>query len=279
VAEFNVVSSDYFRTMRLPIVQGRAFDGRDGVGAAKVAMISESLARLCFGDKNPVGQPAWIARDTKGSPLTIVGVVRDVKQRDIREAPLPMLFLPATQSTAWEMNLLVRVRNGRVVPAADLRQAIAEVGRDVPIREITTPQIQLTRTLLQERVLATLSGFFGPLALLLATLGLYGLLAYHVACRTREIGVRAALGASTGRIVRFVLRRGLALLAIGTLLGGGGAILVAQTLRRFLFALSPYDPLVFGGSVGVLGVVGILACLVPARRAAKVNPIMALRHT
>ncbi len=279
VAEFNVVSSDYFRTMRLPIVQGRAFDRRDGADAPKVAIVSESLARLCFGRKDPVGQPAWIARNTQGTPLTIVGVARDVKQRDIREAPLPMLFLPAAQSTAWEMNLLVRTKGDGADPAAELRRTLATVSSDVPIREITTPQLQMNRTLLQERVLAALSGFFGPLALLLAAIGLYGLLAYHVACRTREIGVRAALGASTGTLLRLVLRRGLVLVSLGTLLGSGGAIWVAQALRRFLFALSPYDPLVFAEAVGVLGVVGVLACLVPARRATKVDPVVALRHS
>jgi putative ABC transport system permease protein len=279
VAEFNVVSGDYFRTMRLPILRGRAFDRRDGADAPKVAMISESLARQCFGDKDPVGQPAWIAGDTKGTPWTIIGVVRDAKQRDLREGPLPMLFLPATQSTAWEMNLLVRTKASGTESVAALRSTIAAVGRDVPIREITTPQMQMNRTLLEERVLTTLSGFFGPLALLLAAIGLYGLLAYHVACRTREIGVRAALGASTQAILRLVLRRGLMLVVIGTLVGSGGALLVAQMLRRFLFALSPYDPVVFAGSVVVLGFVGTLACIVPARRAAKVDPIVALRHT
>ncbi len=279
VAELNVVSSDYFRTMRLPIEQGRTFDPRDRVDSPKVAMISAALGRLCFGDKDPIGQPLWIARDTKGSPLTIIGVVRDAKQRDLREASLPMLFLPTAQSTAWEMNLLVRTRTESADLSAALRRTIATLARDVPIREITTPQMQMNRTLLQERVLAMLSGFFGPLALIIATIGVYGLLAYQVTCRTKEIGVRAALGASMMDILRLVLGRGLILIASGAALGGGVSLLVGHVLRRFLFAVSPYDPLVFTASVATLALTGLVACLVPAIRASKVDPIVALRHT
>lgn len=277
VVEFNVVSSDYFRAMRLPVVRGRAFDSRDAADAPKVAMISETLARECFPDRDAVGQFVWIARDTKGTPFTVVGIVHDAKQRDIREAPLPMLFLPATQSTAWEMNLVARFRGDRPASTLALRQALTRVARDVPIRAITTPDAQMNRSLLQERMLASLSGFFGPLAMLLAAVGLYGLLAYHVTCRTREIGVRMALGASTRDVLRLVFWRGLRLVGIGTLLGLAGALLVPHVLRRFLYALSPYDPRILAGAVILLGMVAVAACLLPALRAARLDPSAALR--
>ena len=278
VVELNVVSGDYFRTMRLPVLHGRAFDSRDKADSPKVAIINEALARACFGDSNAIGQQAWIARDAKGIPLTIVGVVQDSKQRDLREPPLPFLFLPATQSTAWEMNLVVRtaVEPAPLVPG--LRRVLAGLSGDIALRDVTTPQMQMARTLLQERVLSTLSAFFGPLALLLAAIGLYGLLAYNVALRTREIGIRMALGARPPQVLGLVLRQGMSLVALGSVFGFVGVVLVAGVLRRFLFALSPYNPFVAVLAVTVLGVIAVLACWLPARRAAKVDPMVALRR-
>ncbi|HWA27373.1 MAG TPA: ABC transporter permease [Lacunisphaera sp.] len=277
VVEFNVVAADYFETMNLPLVRGRGFDGRDTASAPKVAIISEALARFCFGDADPVGQPVWIARDTNGPPFTIVGVARDAKQRDVREAPMHLLYLPITQSASWDTNLLVRASGNPGAIATELRRALAGVSADVPVREITTPQAQLERSLLQERLLAMLSGFFGPLALLLAAIGLYGLLAFNVAQRTREIGVRMALGARGGDVLRLVVKQGMVLVAVGAVVGLGAASVLARIVRHQLDAISPHDPMTLLAAVGVLAAVALLACWLPARRAAKVDPTVALR--
>lgn len=277
VVDLNVVSGDYFKTMNLPVVRGREFNNGDRVDSTRVAIISESLARVCFGDADAVGQFAWIARDTTGAPLTIVGVARDSRQRDVRDAPLQLLFLPASQSTAWEMNLLVRTSGPSTTLAAELRRTLSVLGSDVAVRAITTPQAQRAQSLMQERLFAHLSSFFGPLALLLAALGLYGLLAYEVAQRTREIGVHMALGAQPRDMLRLVLKRGLLLVAIGSAAGLLGAIALTGVLQRFLFASKPGDPLTLALAVGVLFVVALLACWLPARRAARVDPLVALR--
>lgn len=277
VVDLNVVSADYFKTMRLALVRGRGFDSRDQADSTKVAIISETLARACFGDADPVGQPAWIARDTNGAPLTIVGVARDSKQRDLRETPLHLLYLPAAQSSAWDMNLLVRTGGKPAAIIPELRRALAAVNADVAVREITTPQTQRDRSLLQERMLAGLSGFFGPLALLLAAIGLYGLLAYDVTRRTREIGVRLALGARQGDVLRLVLKQGMLLVLLGTIGGLAAAGALTGVLKKFLFSISPGDPVTSLIAVGVLAVVALIACWLPARRAAKVDPMIALR--
>jgi predicted permease len=277
VVDLNVVSGDYFKTIHLPLVRGREFDAGDRADSTRVAIISESLARACFGDADPVGQFAWIARDTTGAPLVIVGVARDSRPRDVRDAPLQLLFLPAAQSTAWEMNLLVRTASQSPALIADLRRALAALGPDVAVRDVTTPQALRARSLLQERLFATLSSFFGPLALLLTAVGLYGLLAYDVAQRTREIGVHLALGARPRDMLRLVLKRGLLLVAVGIVAGLLASTALAGLLRRFLFAIPPGDPSTLLLAVGVLLLVALLACWLPARRAARVDPIVALR--
>jgi predicted permease len=277
VVDLNVVSAGYFATMNLPLARGREFDRRDTATSPHVAIISESLARACFGDADPVGDPVWIARNTEGAPWTVVGVARDMKQRDLREAPLHLLYLPTAQSAAWEMNLVVRTAGNPLALAPELRRAMASVSPDVAVRDITTPQIQMERSLLQERLLATLSNCFGPLALLLAAIGLYGLLAYDVNRRTREIGVRLALGARHADVLRLVLKQGLLLVSVGTLAGLAAASSLAGVLRRFLSTISPNDPGTFAAAAAVLAVVALLACWLPARRAAKVDPMVALR--
>jgi predicted permease len=277
VVDLNVVSGDYFRTMQLPIEHGRGFDTRDTDASPQVAVISETLAKSYFGGADPVGRPAWIARDTTGTPLLIVGVVHDSKQRDLREAPLRLLYLPATQSTAWEMNLIVRTAGNPTVLAADLRRALSGVSPDVAVREITTPRDQMERSLLEERLLATLAGFFGPLALLLAAIGLYGLLAHNVTQRTREIGIRVALGARHSQVLWLVLGEGMLLVGVSVVTGLAAASALAGVMRRFLFSISPSDPTTLLTAVAVLGLVALLACWLPARRAAKVDPVIALR--
>jgi hypothetical protein len=273
----NVISPGYFETMGIPLVRGREFDSRDDASAPKVAVINQTLARFYFGDVDPLGKSTWLSREASGPPVTIVGVVKDTKQKDLRDASPRMVYLPFTQAAAGPMTLVVRTDGNPAASAGSLRRALPEVSPDVSVREIKTAQVQLERGLVQERLLATLSGFFGPLALLLATLGLYGLLAYGVAQRTREIGVRMALGAQRHHVFGLVLQQGMKLVMIGVFVGLGGAFALTRLLHGLLFGVRPNDPFIFAMIPLLLAAVAILACYLPARRAAKVDPMEALR--
>ena len=176
------------------------------------------------------------------------------------------------------MTLVVRPDGNFAAVAGSLRRALSEVSPDVSVREIKTAQVQLERGLVQERLLATLSGFYAPLALLLAALGLYGVLAYGVTQRTREIGIRVALGAQRRHVFRLVLHQGMRLVMIGVLVGLGGAFALTKLLHSLLFGIRPNDPFIFAMIPVLLAAVAILACYLPARRAANVDPMEALRY-
>jgi putative ABC transport system permease protein len=264
--------------MGIPLLRGREFDSRDDASAPKVAVINDTLARFYFGDADPVGKSVWMSREASGPPITIVGVIKDSKQKDLRESPPRMIYLPFTQAGAGGMTLVARTDSNPAIVIVSLRRVLSEVSPDISVREIKTAQVQLERGLVQERLLATLSRCFGPLALLLASIGLYGLLAYGVSQRTREIGVRIALGAQRSEVFSLVLRQGMKLVAAGVLVGLGGAFVVTRLLRGLLYGISTTDPLTFAAVPVLLGVVALLACWMPARRAARVDPMEALRY-
>lgn len=277
---FNRVGSDYFKTLQIPIVAGRAFGTSDSVNAPPVAIINQTLAKK-LNEANPVGR-RLVVEATPGDPETfyeIVGIARDAKFEDLREEDLPVVYLVSTQDAYPSIGRRYLVRSN--IPPTELSASIKSnlmqfnSGLDVNF-QVYKSMVQ--ESLLRERLMAQLSGFFGILALLLASIGLYGLLSYAVASRTNEIGIRIALGARTRDVVALILKESLVLVLIGVGVGVPVVLYVVRFAESLLFEMSPTDPVSLIGAGLVLLLVAVFAGYLPARRATKVDPLVALRY-
>lgn len=271
--DLNVVSDGYFETLRIPVLQGRAFSKADREGSAPVAVVSETFARDVWGDADPVGRRLrWLHADAE--ERTVVGVVGDVKNQSLGESPDGMVYVPLAQERRTAVYVLAR---GPGVGPGLLRRSLLDTD---PRLAIGIPQTLAEVTavgLLPSRVAAWIAALLGALGLFLAALGIYGVVAHGVAQRRREIGIRMAVGASAGRVIRAILGDGLRVALPGLLVGAAAALVVARLLRGMLFGVSPADPLTLAAVALVLaGTVG-LASWLPARRAAGVDPAEALR--
>jgi len=281
LAYLNFVSPTYFVTLRTPALAGRGFDDHDTVSSTKVAIVNETLARRFFPNSDPLGKYFRIETPTgKPAPaIQIVGLVRDAKYGDLREETFAQAFFPIAQipenDEAENFEIRTAVRPFVMAPA--VQEAIAGVNKGIPV-EFRTLSEQVDDSLVQERLLATLSGFFGGLALLLAMIGLYGALSYLVTQRQTEFGIRMALGALPGSILRLVMRDLALVLAAGV--GAGVCISLAAVgvLQKMLFGLAPRDPFTMTAAILTLSGVAILAGYLPARRAMRVDPMVALRY-
>jgi predicted permease len=272
----NVVSPGFFRTLGIGLVRGRDFGPGDGENTPPVAIMTEAAVRRHFPDSDPIGQRVSL-NGPDGPWLQIVGIVRDSKYADIAESPLPLVYLPLMQNHETGVTLYVR----STVPPASLAGAIrGEVKALEPNLPFTTRTMAETvaASLGPARLGAILIAAFGGLALLLAAVGVYGVLAFSIARRTREMGIRVALGADAGRVFALVVREGMTLVAIGMAIGLAGAAAGATWLGAFLYTIGPRDPVAFATAPIVLAVVALLACLMPAYRAMRVSPVVALRH-
>jgi predicted permease len=272
----NVVGHDYFNTMDIPILQGRDFKREDSENSPGVVIVNEELARRYFSGQNAVGKRLRLGSE---SPyLEIVGVARTAKYRNLREQPLPFIYIPFAQEYQTGMTLIVRTASDPALLIPALRNEIRALNKDVPIFAVQTMTERIGAQLAADRMIAVLLSIFGGAALLLAAIGIYGVMGYSVAQRTHEIGVRIALGAERRDIFRLVLGQGLMLILIGAGLGLGLAITLTRVLQNLLFGVSATDPLVFSMIVLLLIAVALLACYLPARRATKVDPLVALRY-
>jgi ABC-type antimicrobial peptide transport system permease subunit len=254
-------------------------DERDRPGAPLVAVISASLARAAFPSESPLGQHLRLGGSDAAPPYTIVGVVGDVKQQSLAVNQAQAVYITATQ---WRwvdsvMSIVVRARSDAAALAPAVRQAIWSVDKDQPIVRVATMDELVAATAAERRFLVILFEVFAIAALLLAAAGIYGVLAGSVTERTREIGIRAVLGASRGMIVALVIRQGLALTGLGVAIGLGGAVFASQGLVAMLFSVSHLDPVTYAGVVVLLVVVALLACAVPAWRASRVDPAQAIK--
>ncbi|MEW6125613.1 MAG: ABC transporter permease [Acidobacteriota bacterium] len=277
----NQVSQGFFQTFGISLLQGRSFNEGDNEAAPQVALLNETAARFYFGDRNPIGAHLSFNRGAKAAPAVyqVVGVVRDSRYNNLREPDTRAVYLPMRQAIDQLGRLMLAVRGeGRALDLTTaVRNEVRAAGNDILLTHLATLDEQVNQSLLQERLLSTLALFFGGLALLLACIGVYGVLKLDVARRTHEIGIRMALGASAGRVRRLVLREMLGWVALGVAIGLGAALLATQWAESLLFGLKPNDPLTIGLAVALLLAVAAVAGYLPARRAAKVDPLVALR--
>jgi predicted permease len=274
---WNLVGPDYFRTLRIPLVQGRAFTPQDRAGAPPVAIVSEAFVRRYWPGQNPLGKRLSFM-GPEGPFAQVVGVVRDGKYRSLGEEPLPFLYLPFGQEYRSPMTLYVRASGdpGPLVPL--LRREVTALAPGLPIMNPTTLDEASSAALLPHQIGAALLGLLGGLATLLAVVGLYGVLAYSVTQRTREFGIRGALGAGRTQLVAQVIGEGMLLSAVGTAIGLVLAVALTRLVRGFLFGVSPLDPAAFGAMTLLVACITGVASWLPARRAARVPPMEALRH-
>jgi predicted permease len=275
----NHVSPGYFTTMGIAVLQGRSFTERDNASAPKVALFNQTAARQYFGNQNPIGARITLMKGYENESYEIVGVVRDSKHNDLREEIPRLVYLPVLQPVdrLTQMFLAVRTDSDTTEIVSAVLNEIRVSGKDILITKISTLSEQVDQSLQQERLISILSIVFGSLALLLACIGLYGVMSYDVTFRRQEIGLRMALGAQTDDVLRLIVKQGMVLTLIG--IGIGLVISLASTrlLKSFLFGVSTTDPLTFIIIAVLLSVVALLACWIPARRATKVDPIIALR--
>ncbi|HEY6120863.1 MAG TPA: ABC transporter permease, partial [Pyrinomonadaceae bacterium] len=279
IAQGAAVSADYFRVLGTPLVRGRVFTEGDDINSALVVLIDEAFAQRYFANQDPVGhrlKPG--GRGSNAPARTIVGVVGNIKTDGFDQPDQPHLYIPILQSPSYAMAVYLRTDPTPTSLTPALREQIRQVDPNLPLFGERTMENVVSGSLAQRRFAMQVVGLFGVLALLLAGIGIYGVMAYSVSQRTREIGIRVALGASRGVIFRWVLRQGLSLILIGTVTGLIGAVALMRLLRTMLFGIAPTDLVTYGGLAVTLGVVALLACYVPARRATKVDPLVALRY-
>jgi predicted permease len=275
----NTVTPEYFGTVGTRLLRGRNFDARDAAPDARTAIVSESMARFWFGRPDPVGEHfRFTAVDSAGPPIEIIGVAQDTRRR-MREEPLRLIYTPWQQNSGWaRATVAVRsIADPRELAGA-VRSTVRAVGPQALVTYLRTVSEQLDEASTGERLMAMLSGCFGVLALALACVGLYGVMAYSVANRTREIGIRMALGADGGRVVGLVLRESLTLAVLGCAMGVASALATTRFLSSLLYGVTPRDPLTIGGAVVVLAITCLAAAGLPARRASRVEPSAALRQ-
>jgi predicted permease len=275
---FNAVAARYFSTIGMRMLNGREFNEQDTATASPVAIVNESLARYFFGANSPLGRHVTSVKVT----YEIVGVTADAKYKDLRAAIPKTMYIPWTQREGDQpsrYSFLVRVTGGdamRLAPA--LEHLIREADPALRLRTPQTYSAIIDQSIVTERIMALLGGFFGLLALIVASLGMFGVMAFHVSRRVNELGVRMALGASRGRIVGLVLHEVVTMLVAGCVIGGGAALLLESLATRMLFGLAPTQPGVLLLAAAVLGVAALVAGLLPARRASRIDPIVALRQ-
>jgi putative ABC transport system permease protein len=274
------VGPDYFRTMGTPLIAGREFTLADNLAAPKVAVVNEAFVRHFLGKQNPIGHHMGRGSGDKSkTDIEIVGVVKDAKYAELREAPPRAYYTPYRQSKRQDdLFFYVRTAIEPTQLAAQIRREVAALDANLPIRDLKTMQDQIDEDLIAERLLSTLTGAFAGLATVLAAIGLYGVLAFNIARRTREIGIRMALGAETGHVRGLVIREVAIMLAIGTAGGLAAAAGAGILIRSQLYGLPYWDPSVYTISTVILWAIALVAAYIPARRATSVDPMIALRY-
>ena len=271
--EYNEVGPDYFTTMGIPLVSGREFTRGDDEKAALVAVVNETMAARYWRDRNPIGERVQV----KGRWMQVVGLAKDSKYESVPESPKPFFYVPLRQNFSRGAGLYIRTPLSPQTMTTALAREVHALDGNLALFEVITLQEQLDRSTSPQMVAVTLVGVLGGLALLLAAIGLYGVMSYAVSQSTRELGLRMALGAGASNLLRLVLSRGLALTAGGVLLGAAVALALTRLLGNLLYKVSPRDPLAFGSAFVVMIIAALAACFLPAWRATRTDPARALR--
>ncbi|MGB6460433.1 MAG: ABC transporter permease [Candidatus Acidiferrum sp.] len=274
------VSDGYFRTLGIPILSGRGFDNRDGPKTANVAVVNQEFVRRFFPDgENALGKHVLIADGTPDqTAVSIVGVSAAIRRVGLGDKPLPQVFQPFAQSPSTDITVLLRTASDSNAAVSALRSQVLAIDKEVPLSDVAAMDDLLAGETAGQRFEAAAVGLFAALALLLAGVGIYGVISYMVGQRTNEIGIRMALGAQRNDVLRMVIRKGMFMAGIGTVVGICGALALTQLFRNLLFQITPTDPVTYSAVTVVLVAVALLACFLPARRAMRVDPVVALRH-
>jgi putative ABC transport system permease protein len=278
-ANYSLICPKYFQTMGIPLLKGREFSSRDTVSAPQVVVVNDSLARRYWPNEDPVGRTFKLGGPRSTSPwLTIIGVVRDVHHWSLDYQLVPQMFRPYSQAAWPVMTVVARTAGDPAAFTTAIREAAAGIDREQPVSNVATMEQVIHDSLGFRRFPMLLLGTFALVALALAAVGIYGVMSYSVEQRTQEIGIRMALGAGRGEVLRFILGRSLLPVAAGVGIGVAGALALTRVLTSLLFQVSPSDPVVFTAVALLLMSVAVIASLAPALKAASVNPLIALRH-
>jgi putative ABC transport system permease protein len=275
-ARYYNVGPDYFHTMQTPLLAGREFTDRDTLEAPAVAIINQTMARRYFPGEDPIGKRVLLVRDK--STVEIAGVVGDVRRFEADDVVEPEIYWPYMQRARWATYFAIRTDSEPRNIVSAVRGRVASIDKDVPVLNVTTVEQLVGNALKEPRFNIAVIGVFASLALVLASVGLYAVISYSVAQRTHEIGVRIAVGAGQRDILKLIVGQGMVLTMIGVTIGLAGSLALTRTISTLLFGVSATDPATFAGISLLLIVVALLACCVPARRAMKIDPIVALRH-
>jgi putative ABC transport system permease protein len=276
-ANYASVSRGYFQLFGIPLLRGRVFDERDTAASQKIAIVSEAFTRRYFPNEEAIGKHVSFGFPEQAS-REIVGVVGDVRQVSLDAAAEPEMYAPFEQSPVWAMNFAVRTAGDPAALASAVRERIQEGDKDLPVVDVQPMTVYLRDSMAQPLFRTLLFGLFGVVALVLAAVGIYGVISYTVAQRTQEIGLRMALGAAPAQVLGLVVGQGMKLVLVGLAAGMAGAFGLTRLFSSLLFGITPGDPLTYFGTVLVLMLVSLLACYIPAKRAMSVDPLVALRY-
>jgi putative ABC transport system permease protein len=276
-ARRNWITPDYLESLGITLIAGRSISRQDSLDSPLAVVVNETIVKRYFPGENPLGKRVRLSSRNQAW-YTIVGVVKDVKYYSLASPPENQTYVAFEQAPVPMMHLVVLTRTDAPPLAQAIRAAVKAVDPNQPVSRIVTIAEREEERVAGDRILTQVSGFFGGLALFLAAIGLYGVIAYSVSQRTQEIGVRMALGAERSDVLRLIIGQGMGLVLGGMLVGTVGAFLMAKLLTNFLYGVTATDPATFITTFAVLATVALAACAIPARQALKINPIIALRY-
>ncbi len=278
-ADYTTASPDYFRVMRIPLLRGRFFSEHDTASNPNVAIISETLARRYFPNQDPIGRQMRFGFSPNSNvPREIIGVVGDLRDAALSRKPGPMMYVPFAQAPLYGGEVVVRSSSSASSIAAGIRQTVHSIDKDLPVTDVESFPDAVGASIAQERFRTVMMSSFSGIALILAAVGIFGVISYSASQRTHEIGIRIALGAQQRNVLRLILGQGARLALLGLGIGAAAALPLTHLMAGLLYGVSGTDPLTFGTVGIVLFGVAVTACYIPARRAMRVDPMVALRH-